>query len=267
VPRAFHFARCEACGFVAVIDPCTDYAALYDETYYRGEGADPLVDYAHEVAHPHDTTRYYELRGVTALLRARRGDLTGLRWLDYGCGAGALVAHANRAGADCFGFDTGAFAERARAQGERILTAAELDRMAGTFDIVTMIEVIEHVVDPIALLRAVARLLRRGGLLFVTTGNAQPHAGSFLAWGYTVPEIHVSYFTPQSLARAYEAAGLTAVAGGYGPGWTDILRFRILKSLRVKERSALEAAMPWPLLARLADLRYRPSAHPLAVRR
>src|SRR5438046_2681370 len=55
--REFHFVLCEHCGFVAITDPCTDYAVLYDERYYRGEGADPLVDYAYELDHPDETVR------------------------------------------------------------------------------------------------------------------------------------------------------------------------------------------------------------------
>ena len=262
--RPYHFTACERCGFVSVSDPDTDYAALYDERYYRGEGADELVDYASELERPHETVRLYELRGIVEVLRSHFGSLANKRGLDYGCGAGALVNYAVQQGVDCVGFDTCDFAQRAKARGIPIVSAAELDTMQHTFDVVTMIEVIEHVIDPVPLLRQAASLLRKGGLLFVTTGNVAPHAQNFMDWGYVRPEIHVSYFTPQSLALAYEAAGLSVIRGGYAPGWTDILRFKVLKTLRVKNRSMLEAALPWPVLSRLADWRHRNSAHPLA---
>jgi SAM-dependent methyltransferase len=265
--REFHFVSCEYCGFVAITDPCTDYAALYDERYYRGEGADPLVNYAYELDHPDETVRIYEWRGIVTLLRQRVGNLADKRWLDYGCGAGGLVRYAKqKAGADCVGFDTGGFTDRARARGIPILSESSLATMQGQFDIVTMVEVIEHVADPITLLQSIAALLRRGGLLFLTTGNALPQLKSFLTWAYVVPEIHISYFTPRSLEIAYEKAGLTPVQGGYGRGWNDIIQFKILKNLGRKRRSYLESALPWPLLSRLADARYGVTSHPLAVK-
>jgi SAM-dependent methyltransferase len=265
--RDFHFVSCGHCGFVAVADPSTDYAALYDEKYYRGEGADPLVDYAGELYHPDDTARLYEWRGIVALLRHRLGELSGKRWLDYGCGAGGLVRYANQmTEVDCVGFDTGGFTDRARACGIPILSEAGLSGTQGSFDIITMIEVIEHVADPIALLQSLAALLRRGGILFLTTGNSVPHTKSFLTWGYVVPEIHICYFTPRSLEISYEKVGLTPIEGAFGPGWKDIIRFKILKNLRCNRRSNIEAVMPWPILSRIADARYQITSHPLATK-
>ena len=265
--RDFHFTACNQCGFVTIADPCTDYRALYDEKYYCGRGADPLVDYAYELDHPDKTIRTYEWRGIAELLYEYVGGLAGKRWLDYGCGAGGLVRYANQfTGANCAGFDTGGFINRARTAGVPILSEAALAARQGSFDIITMIEVIEHVVDPVSLLRSIASLLRDGGTLFLTTGNALPHLKSFFAWSYVVPEIHVSYFTPHSLELAYERVGLTVLRGGYGRGWSDIIRFKVLKNLHIKSRSAVESAVPWSLLSRVLDRRFSVTAHPLAIK-
>jgi SAM-dependent methyltransferase len=59
------------------------------------------------------------------------------------------------------------------------------------------------------------------------------------------------------------AAGLEAEPGGFGPGWTDIIRFKALKNLRRRTVSALERAVPWPLAARVLDRRLGVSAHPV----
>ncbi len=265
--RDFHFVRCDACGFVAVEDPSTDFAKLYGESYYEGRGADPSVDYARELARPDRVVRVYEWRGILELVRSRMGDLSGKRWLDYGSGAGGLVRFVRDAGIDCVGVDTGAYAPRARAAGVPMLTDEEVTKMPGAFDVVTLVEVIEHVIDPLPFLERVAALLRPGGLLFLTTGNAAAHRKGFFDWSYVVPEIHVSFYTPRALTIAFERLGLTALPGEFGPGWTDILRFKILKGMRVHERSRLEAALPWPVLARLADRRFKASAHPLALKR
>ena len=60
VTRSFALAHCRNCRFSFVIEPCTDYAAIYGEAYYRGRGADPYVDYVFELEHPGRTVRHYE---------------------------------------------------------------------------------------------------------------------------------------------------------------------------------------------------------------
>ena len=71
----------------------------------------------------------------------------------------------------------------------------------------TAIEVLEHTLEPLAELRRIRKLLRPGGLLFLTTGNAAPFASDLLRWSYIIPEIHISFFEPSTLEYALHAAG------------------------------------------------------------
>jgi SAM-dependent methyltransferase len=257
--RGFRLRRCPACGFAFVERPRTDYDALYGEDYYAGRGADPLVDYAFELAEPERTVRLYEWRGIRRAVAALLPVGPATRWLDYGCGTGGLVRHLRETvGCDALGYEQGWAAGR--------LAVPHLDDDAfaaatGTFDVVTAIEVIEHAIEPVALLRRLRELLRPGGLLFLTTGNASGR--DLERWRYVVPEIHVSFFEPRTLERALREAGLRPERRGRLPGHTEILRFKILKNLGVRRRSPLEAALPWPLLARLADAREGVTAHPV----
>jgi SAM-dependent methyltransferase len=248
-----------------VIEPRTDFAALYSADYYRGRGADPLVDYEHEMADP-ATVRTYEWRGVTEVVRGVGAAPPGARWLDYGCGLGGLVRYARAEGFDAFGYDEGYAEDWLRRAGIPRVTAAGFEVLAGTFDVVTAIEVLEHTIDPITELRRIARLLRPGGVVFFTTGNAEPHRDRLTKWGYVHPDIHVSYFEPETLRRALEFAGLEPFSAGFAPGWTDIIRYKVLKQLRCKARSRWERALPWPLIAQALDRRLRLSAHPAGRR-
>ena len=252
--------RCDACGFAFVADPWTDYDAIYSDAYYAGEGADPLVDYVYELAHQDETIRRHEWRGI---LRRVRSLTPGARWLDYGCGTGGLVTYLRGEGVDAVGFEQGWSVPRLLERGVPILTPEALDVEAGTFDVVTAIEVIEHVPDPVAELERMRALLKPGGLLFLTTGNAEPYRDKLLDWRYLTPEIHISLFEPRTLRVAMERAGLTAQDGGFGPGWTEIIRFKLLKNLKRRSVSPLENVVPWPFVARALDARMRISAHPV----
>ena len=68
--RTFRLRRCDACGFGFVADPWTDYAAIYSDAYYAGEGADPLVDYVYELEHPERTIRRHEWHGILRRVRS-----------------------------------------------------------------------------------------------------------------------------------------------------------------------------------------------------
>jgi cyclopropane fatty-acyl-phospholipid synthase-like methyltransferase len=246
-----------------VVDP-PDPALVYTEAYYRGEGADPLVDYAFEAAAPDRTVRAYEWRGIVARVGALAPVDAATRWLDAGCGTGGLVRYVRAsAGCDAVGLEEGWAREQLRLRGLTALSEGDLDALEGTFDVVTAIEVIEHVPEPLPFLRRMRRMLRPGGLLFLTTGNAAAHRGDLARWSYVIPEIHVSFFEPRTLAHAMTAAGFRPRITGFGPGHADIIRFKVLKNLRVRTRSRWEAALPWGAIARAADRRHGVSAHPV----
>lgn len=247
--RDFALARCTGCGFAWIVAPWTEYATIYDERYYRGEGSDPSVDYAFEYERPDATVRRAEWAGITADVLAL--DPGVRRWLDVGCGNGGLVRHirSSHPSIEATGWDTGAWARRARGDGLPILDEAELDAAVGTYDVVTAIEVIEHVVDPVPFLQSIRRMLRPGGLFFYTTGNAARAPSELPRWSYVAPEIHVSYFTPEAMRLALTAAGFEPVSRGKLPGDRGILRYKILKGLGQKRTRPWHAFVPWPLLA------------------
>jgi 2-polyprenyl-3-methyl-5-hydroxy-6-metoxy-1,4-benzoquinol methylase len=252
--RDFTLRRCPDCRFAFVADPWTDYARIYDAAYYAGEGADPLVDYHFELAEPAKTIRVYEWRGIAKAAAALGGATAGTRWLDFGAGNGGLVRHLRDEHAiDAIGFEDGAIAAEAAGLGVPFVTADELDGQLGSYDVVSAIEVLEHVVDPVAELRRMRSLLRPGGLLLLTTGNAAPHADKLARWRYVTPEIHISFFEPRTLERAMAMAGLRAQPLGSTPGVADILKFKVLKNLKLRRRSALVDLVPAGPTALLAD--------------
>jgi 2-polyprenyl-6-hydroxyphenyl methylase/3-demethylubiquinone-9 3-methyltransferase len=107
-----------------------------------------------------------------------RTPLEGKSALDVGCGAGLLAEPLARLGAKVTGLDaSAALIEVARnhaaAMGLEIdYRAGEVEKLKGSLDLITCMEVIEHVADPAAFLGALAKRLAPGGLLILSTPNA-----------------------------------------------------------------------------------------------
>lgn len=121
------------------------------------------------------------LNPVRAEFVAARAPLRGMRALDVGCGGGLLAEALSRAGAHVVAADLAPgmievarlhAAGAALAIDYRLASAAELAQQSpGAFDVVTSMEMLEHVPDPAALFVSFASLLRSGGSLFVSTLN------------------------------------------------------------------------------------------------
>jgi 2-polyprenyl-6-hydroxyphenyl methylase/3-demethylubiquinone-9 3-methyltransferase len=107
-----------------------------------------------------------------------RTPLEGKTALDVGCGAGLLTEPLARLGAKVTGIDASpeviaAAKEHSTRQGLDIdYRVAAIEAMDGRFDLVTSMEVIEHVADPAAFVKALAKRLASNGLLVMSTPNA-----------------------------------------------------------------------------------------------
>ena len=115
-----------------------------------------------------------------------RATLHGARVLDVGCGGGLLSEALAREGADVTAIDLAPDLLRV-ARLHRLESGVQVDyreqpvealaaEMPGAFDVVTCMEMLEHVPDPSAVVQACATLLKPGGRLFLSTLNRTPAA-------------------------------------------------------------------------------------------
>jgi len=119
--------------------------------------------------------RHWWFIGKRLLVVALLGDRAtrpGLRVLDVGCGTGGVLAHLRDGGAATVGVDRSLQALRhCRARGIPALACADMDRLpfaAARFDVVLMLDVLEHFVDDGAVVARARTLLRPGGALLVS---------------------------------------------------------------------------------------------------
>lgn len=224
-----------------------------------------MIDYVYELESPQSTVRVHEWQGILDVVKHLVPVDSSTQWLDFGCGNGGLVRYCRELQkCPIVGFEEGWIRSKVREANIPCLDRTQLDAMNGAFDVVTAIEVLEHVENPLEALRRIRALLKPGGLFFYTTGNAQPYRHRLTEWRYVVPEIHISFYEPQSLRQALIQSGFRPEFRGYLPGFTGIIRYKLLKNLGLRRRSSLENVVPWGLLSRLADSHFKITAHPIA---
>ena len=158
---------------------------------------------------PEAECQQYALRNVGLVKFLRRAGFVGpgSRFLDIGAGAGhvAMAIRSAFPSVDitCVEADPSA---NSWLQNNAFVTKKYLEDCDGTFGSICMIEVLEHVDDPISVLKKVNKLLATNGSFFITTPCGQTTTGRIVDEAYETPE-HVHFFTEKSLGIALRAAG------------------------------------------------------------
>lgn len=207
--RGMTLLECRGCRLVALDPPPSDetVAALYNDT---GQGA---------------TTGYFakvdkKMRRSRLRVRKIGRHAAGGRFLDVGCNGGFMVEAAREAGFESRGveIDPVAVAYAREHYPENNYFLGRMEDFAATaprFDAVYCSEVIEHVVDPRAFLRAIARLMHPGGVLLLTT----PHIREYRRIGYRkmkAPD-HKIYFNNANIRRLLDECGFGGTRIRFSP--------------------------------------------------
>lgn len=175
----------------------------------------------------------------------RTAGLAGKRVVDVGCGGGILAEAMARKGADVLGIDLAAKLLRV-AELHALETStrvayrqASAEQLAGEapagFDVVTCMEMLEHVPDPASVVAACATLVKPGGTVFFSTINRNPKSFVFAILGaeYVLNLLPRGTHEYAKFIRPRELAGFARSAG------LDLLELRGLRYNPFTRRFAL----------------------------
>jgi SAM-dependent methyltransferase len=200
--------RCDRCGFLEcpeMGDVVPFYEALEDAAYLESRPA-----------------RLAQANGLLRTIRRlSRRELKGRRLLDVGAGSGPLVEAAGRTGMHAEGVEPSRWLHAAACERGLTVHHGVLPHpdVRERFDVVTLIDVIEHTTDPLSLLKTVGSVTADGGMVVIVTPDVKSLAARLLGWRWWHYRVaHVGYFSIDTLTQLCARAGLR-ITGWTRPAW------------------------------------------------
>ena len=239
--RGWKLERCGECGFVQVADHPTeaDFAAVYGDAYF-----------GHSKYRDLDALERENVRRLELL---RRFVPRGAAVLDAGCATGDFVVAA-KGEYEMYGSDLSAFAiEQARAKSPELagrLWAGKLEDFGGRvppLDAICLWDVIEHVWDPVDVVRRLMGHLKPGGYLLLSTPSIDAPVARAMGpyWAFMTPPEHLGFFSGRSFRRFFESAVPARIVHRKRLGkWANVA-FIAYKLRRVAPRLMPEAVVSW----------------------
>jgi SAM-dependent methyltransferase len=204
--------RCEACGLGRAEAKRFDPAEYYTSDYFSGKRPDGYADYLGA-----EPVLRREFAQTISFIRKFR---SSGRLLEVGCAYGFLLGEA-KGHFDVVGIELAEpAAEHCRRSGLQVLTGSADDKLLrdlGLFDVIVMLDVIEHLPSPKDTISLLARHLNPKGIIVITTGDfgalSARLAGS--RWRLMTPPQHLWFFSLESMRRLATSIGLKVRYAGH----------------------------------------------------
>jgi SAM-dependent methyltransferase len=197
--------RCEDCGLGRTLTNSFDPKDYYTGDYFSGKRSDGYADYLGTEA-----VLRREFAGTMQFIRSFR---PSGRLLEVGCAYGFLLQIARR-DFDVTGVELAEdAAEHCRRSGLAVTTGQAdeglLTRL-GLFDVIVMLDVIEHLPSPAETVALLARQLTPGGIIVITTGDFGSLSARLAGagWRLMTPPQHLWFFSQASMRQMAAAIGL-----------------------------------------------------------
>lgn len=265
------YHTCQGCGLI-LLRPLLSEAALRDRYSNASLEAGGNIEMALGLARREVASlRAARLRARPRFLRLASGiydqTLSGRapgKVLDIGCGIGAELIRLNNRGWSIYGTDYNRIAIDALNEsfpGRFQVSGGGAGGWTEAFDVIMLNQVLEHLVDPQAMLRGLRGMLAPGGQLVIVTPNAASWARSLFGshWVQYWPPEHVALYGPAQLKRLLSDSGwLTQDISTYAAPGTDYAS-SVRQLLRLRPEPHGWEKLPWYPLAWLASFVNRSS--------
>lgn len=205
--REGRLRRCRECGqLVSQCNEVTYYESMKEFDVPKGTFPSP----ENLRRHMHRSGKI--LRRITKMLNKRECEID---LLDVGCSSGAFLVVARDYGFRVAGVEPAPAAAKTAREMQFVIyegTLESLNLVKESYDAITMFEVIEHLKDPVIVLKECNRILRPGGIVVICTGNTESWTVRHMAedWEYFDMEKlwgHISFFNPISVRMLAERTG------------------------------------------------------------
>ncbi len=206
--HSFNVYECQSCLFIFMNPAFSDtfIASLYSDDYYSGKADYSYID-------ERDNHKFNSYVWKARIKKIHKYKKSGT-FLDIGCSFGGLLSSAQKY-YDVYGVDISDFASKYCESINMKIHKGTLNDAPfkeNSFDVITMIELIEHIKDPVNFIKKTASILKPGGLCVIQTADM----GAFQAvsqaqnYHYFLPG-HLSYFTACNLSSLLTKSGFTNI--------------------------------------------------------
>lgn len=206
--NSYEIIKCERCGLIKTnFNKEFDPEGIYNDSYFQGGQEDGYANYEAS-----QKVIKVEFERVIKYLRKRFPGKENKRLLEIGCAYGYFLDVARKY-YDCSGIEVSGYASaiaKERHQDIFCGTISEFsDKTTGIYDIVVMLDVIEHLLTPDEDLTRIFSLMNPGGVLCLTTGNIDSLYAKISGkhWRLMTPPQHLYFYSAKTISRLLNNSG------------------------------------------------------------
>jgi len=209
----FIIYECKNCGFQFKNPEKVKVDRYYSRDYYEGRA---LYSYVDERKNEKAFRIVWKSR-IKKWMNLEKTEVKGKNFLDVGCSFGGLMLVAKEKGYKAYGVEVSKYSGKYAAKrfGKKYIMIGNIEKLrlpATFFSIVSLIEVIEHLSNPVKAIQNIYRSLRRGGILIIQTANMAGLQARLAGknYHYYLPG-HFSYFSAKNLKQLLKDIGFSKI--------------------------------------------------------
>jgi 2-polyprenyl-3-methyl-5-hydroxy-6-metoxy-1,4-benzoquinol methylase len=206
----FPIQRCSVCGVGKTqLPPGFSPEGIYTEEYFQGGLADGYSDYV-----GNENVLRADFRSVIEDLH--RAGASGGKLLELGCAYGFFLVEA-KPYFEVYGIEVSESAVRfCQSRGLNVEQGVLTDEYVGRqapFDVVVMLDVVEHLMEPDAVIELLHRAMKPGAKLLISTGDWESRLSRVMRknWRLMTPPQHTLFFSPRTMAAMLARLGFDII--------------------------------------------------------